>query len=191
SGRRRSPAKGVTGNRSRVRIPSSPPHTATIILFLNNILCEVAPRAYFCAYFQISLNGLANLTLVYIARPRLGRAINNVLGLRSDENDRRWLDHKGSLALESEVWGSWKPDGEGRGGRYQDEGEILWAKRAWLDEVLKTCGQSLVYQVSFSKYKSTKSYDETSGVREIYVGLKRHEQEFRFWFAKKASKTAY
>lgn len=126
-----------------------------------------------------------------IARPRLGRAINKVLGLRSDENDRRWHDSEGNLALKSEVWGSWKPDGEGRGGRYQDEGEILWANRAWLDKTLKTCGHSIVSQMSFSKYKSSKSYDETSGVKEIYVGLKRYEHDFRFWFAKRASKTVY
>ncbi|MEY8143107.1 NACHT domain-containing protein [Falsihalocynthiibacter sp. CO-5D18] len=126
-----------------------------------------------------------------IARPRLGHTINKALGLRSDENDRRWLDSKGSIALKSEVWGSWKPDGEGRGGRYQDEGEILWANREWLDEILKTCRQSLAYRVSFSKYKSSKSYDETSGVKEVYVGLKRYEQDFRFWFAKNASKTVY
>ena len=126
-----------------------------------------------------------------IARPKLGLAINKLFGLVSDDDERYWHDNTGKLALKSDVWGEWKPDAEARGSRYQDEGAILCAERDWLDRALKSCKRSLIYKLGFTKYKSSKSHDESSGVRELYVGLKRSGELSRFWFAKKASETVY
>ncbi len=126
-----------------------------------------------------------------ITRPKLGVALNKMLGLTPDDDERQWHDCTNRLAMKSEVWGEWRPDPDTRRSRYQDEGAILWAEREWLDGALKSCKSSLVFKLSFSKYKSSKSYDDSSGVRELYVGLKRSGELPRFWFAKKASKTVY
>lgn len=126
-----------------------------------------------------------------IARPKLGLAINRLLGLTTRDGERHWHDRKGKLALKSSVWGEWRPDADTRGGRYQDEGAILWADLDWLEETLKSCKRGLIFKFDFSKYKSSRSYDESSGVREQYVGLKRKGELPRFWFAKKASETMY
>jgi hypothetical protein len=126
-----------------------------------------------------------------MARPRLGLTLNKLLGLTPDDGERRWRDRANRLALKSEVWGEWRPDPDSHRSRYQDEGAILWAERDWLDEALKCCRQSLIFKLSFSKYKSSKSYDDSSGVRGLYVGLKRSGEAPRFWFARKASKTVY
>lgn len=114
-----------------------------------------------------------------IARPKLGLAINKLLGLVSDDDELHWHDNAGKLALKSAVWGEWKP-AEARESRYQDEGAILWAEHDWLERALKSCKRSLIFKLSFSKYKSSKSYDNSSGVRELYVGLKRSGESPRF-----------
>lgn len=126
-----------------------------------------------------------------IARPKLGLALNKLLGLTPDDDERQWHDHTSKLALRSEVWGEWRPDPGVHRSKYQDEGAILWAERGWLDGALKSCEQSLIFKLGFSKYKSSQSYDDSSGIRELYVGLKRSGQPPRFWFAKKASETVY
>jgi hypothetical protein len=126
-----------------------------------------------------------------IARPKLGLTINKMFGLVSDDDERYWHDNAGQLALKNDVWGEWKPDAEGRGSRYQDEGAILWAENDWLDRALNSCKRSLIFKLGFSKYKSSKSYDDSSGVRELYVGLKRCGEFPRFWYAKRASETVY
>jgi hypothetical protein len=126
-----------------------------------------------------------------IARPKLGLAINKLLGLASDDGERHWYDNTVKLALKSVVWGDWKLDDSARGSRYQDEGAILWAERDWLDGALKSYKRGLIFKLGFTKYKSSKSYDESSGVRELYVGLKRCGESPRFWYAKKASETLY
>jgi len=126
-----------------------------------------------------------------IVRPKLGLAINKLFGLVSDDNERHWYDNAGKLALKSEIWGEWKPTTEAHGNSYQDEGAILWAEHDWLDGALKSCKRSIIFKLGFSKYKSSKSYDDSSGVRELYVGLKRSGESPRFWYAKRASKTAY
>jgi len=126
-----------------------------------------------------------------IARPKLGLALNKLFGLSPDDDERQWYDHTNRLALKSEVWGEWRPDPDTHRSKYQDEGTILWVERDWLDGTLKSCKQSLVFTLSFSKYKSSKSYDDSSGVRELYVGLKRSGEAPRFWFAKKASEKVY
>ncbi|MBR2656460.1 MAG: hypothetical protein IKD58_08240 [Loktanella sp.] len=126
-----------------------------------------------------------------MARPRLGLALNKLLGLTPDDDERHWRDQTNRLALKSKVWGEWRPDPDSHRSRYQDEGAILWAEHDWLDEALKSYRQSLIFKLSFSKYKSSKSYDESTGVRGLYVGLKRSGEAPRFWFAKKASETIY
>lgn len=124
-----------------------------------------------------------------MARPRLGLVFNKMLGLTPDDDQRHWRDRTKRLVLKSDVWGEWRPDPDSHRSRYQDEGSILWAERDWLDEALKACRQSLILKLNFSKYKLGKSYDESSGVRALYVGLKRSGEAYRFWIAKKASKT--
>ncbi|WP_350939054.1 hypothetical protein [Thioclava kandeliae] len=126
-----------------------------------------------------------------MARPRLGLALNKLLGLSPDAEERHWRDRANRRALKSEVWGEWRPDPDRHRSRYQDEGAILWAKHGWLDDALKSYGQSLIFKLSFSKYKSSNSYDDSTGVRGLFVGLKRSGEAPRFWFAKKASKTIY
>lgn len=122
-----------------------------------------------------------------IARPKLGLLFNKLLGLMPDDDERQWHDRKHKLALTSEIWGEWRTDPDAYRSKYQDEGAILWAERDWLDGALKSCERSLILKLSFTKYKSSKSYDDSSGVRERYVGLKRSGDFPRFWFAKKAS----
>ncbi|WP_296593204.1 NACHT domain-containing protein [Methylophaga sp.] len=126
-----------------------------------------------------------------ISRPKLGLVLNKMLGLTPDDNERQWFDRTNKLALMSEIWGEWRPDPDVHTGRYLDEGTILWADREWLDEVLKSYKRSLIFEISFTKYKSSKSYDESSGVRELYVGLRRSDELPRFWFARKASEKVY
>ncbi|MCF3592905.1 hypothetical protein LZG00_02715 [Rhodobacteraceae bacterium LMO-12] len=125
------------------------------------------------------------------ARPKLGLVINKVLQLTSDDDERNWRDSAGNLVLKSDVWGEWRPDADARGTRYQDEGAILWAERGWLDRTLKSCKRSLIITLDFSKHKSSRSYDDSSGVRGVYVGLKRAEEHPRFWFASNASANIY
>lgn len=130
-------------------------------------------------------------TLGTIARPRLGKAISRMLGLAADVECKHWYDRDGRLVLKNEVWGEWRPDPDVHNHRSQDEGAILWAENTSLDAALKSCKQSLVCHLSFSKYKSSRDYDDASGVRAIYVGLKSSGKPTRFWHAKKASKTVY
>ncbi len=127
-----------------------------------------------------------------IARPKLGLAFNKLLKLTPDDDERHWHDHRNNLVLKSEIWGEWKPDPDShRSSRYQDEGVILWAERDWLDEALKSCKRGIIFKLSFSKYKSSRDYDDSSGVRGVYVGLKSGGKHVRFWFAKKASESIY
>jgi len=126
-----------------------------------------------------------------IARPKLGLVLNKVLRLKPYDNERQWYDSTNKLALMSEIWGEWKPDPDVHRSRYQDEGAILWAERDWLDRALKSYKRSLIFKLEFSKYKSNKSFDESSGVRELYVCLMRSGELPRFWFARKASEKVY
>jgi hypothetical protein len=121
----------------------------------------------------------------------LGLTLNELFGLSPDNDERHWYDNAGELALKSDIWGEWKPDTDARGSRFQDEGAVLWAERDWLDRILKSCKRSLIFTLGFSKYKSSKSYDDSTGVRKQYVALKRSGESPRFWCAKKASETVY
>ncbi len=125
------------------------------------------------------------------SRPRLGLALSKVLGLVPDAAQRMWFAPNGQVALKSEVWGVWRSDGHTHRQIYQDDGVILWTDRHWLDQILDSCKRSVVFNLSFSKSKSSRSYDDSSGVREKYVGLKLAGESPRFWFARKASETEY
>ncbi|WP_134320770.1 hypothetical protein [Aeromonas veronii] len=122
-------------------------------------------------------------------RPRIGLAISKLLGLTSDDDERLWHDRMNRLVLKSEVWGEWKSDPDNHRRRYQDEGMILWADHDLLDIVLKSNKLSLIFTLELSKYKSSRSHDESSGIKEKYVILKKSGESLRFWYAKKASKT--
>ena len=124
-----------------------------------------------------------------IERPRLGLALNRILGLTANDYGREWHDGNGEIALKSEVWGEWRPDPGSQRSRYQDEGAILRADINWVDKALSSCGKSLIFKFRFSNSKN--SYDETSRVRAQFVGLKRNGENPRFWYAKKASQTVY
>jgi len=123
-----------------------------------------------------------------IARPKLGKGLIRQLGLKGDSDERCWSDSRGKLVLRSDVWGEWQPDESNRGTTYQDEGILLWADSNWLDELLKDNRVALIYALTFSKYGSSTSYDESTSVKETYVGAKRYGLPPRFWFAKEASR---
>lgn len=126
-----------------------------------------------------------------IGRPRLGAALVRILNLSPDSGNRCWYHRGSQLALKSQVWGEWKPDPSSHRHSLRDEGAILWAERNWIEEALTSHKRSLVYTFSFSKYKSSKSYDEASGVRERMVALATSGRPIRFWRAKQASETHY
>ncbi|MDG4720727.1 hypothetical protein [Thalassospira aquimaris] len=126
-----------------------------------------------------------------IARPRLGLALVKVLRLTPDNDKRHWHDDNGALALKSVVWGEWKTDPASHRDKYQDEGTILLAERQWLNRALGSCKQSLIYTLHFTKYKSSNSHHNSSGIRKVYVGLQRKGELPRFWFARKASEAVY
>lgn len=126
-----------------------------------------------------------------IARPKLGRAFNRLLGLHPDDDERYWQNNTGKRVLESVVWGKWRANPDGRGNHYQDDGAILWADQDWLDGVLLSCKVSIVCKLDFWKYKSSNDYDDASGAKAIYVGLRRQRELTRFWFAKLVSEKNY
>ncbi|MBO6581984.1 MAG: hypothetical protein JJ954_03390 [Hyphomonas sp.] len=122
-----------------------------------------------------------------IARPRLGIALSNALALVSDSDSRQWSDANGALALSNQVWGEWKTDPDNYKHMSREEGAILWAESDWLEQALKSLDRSLVFAVTLSRYKSYRSYEDSSGMRETYVGLRQFGNPIRFWRAKAAS----
>ena len=126
-----------------------------------------------------------------IVRPRLGRGLNKLLGLTPDTNSKRWDNSENLAVISNDVWGKWRPDADDYRNRFQDEGAILWAERGWLDGVLHSRKQSLIYTINFSKYKSRHSHDESPGIKQCFVGLKRPNEQPRIWYAKNASETNY
>ncbi|WP_369743042.1 hypothetical protein AB8S08_00565 [Pseudidiomarina sp. PP-1MA] len=123
-----------------------------------------------------------------LARPRLGATISRLLKLTPSNDERFWYDNMGELVLKSGVWGGWRYSSSNRERRVQDDGTILWAKYDRLDQLLKSSKRSLIFTIQFTKTNSDYNYDNSSGIREIYIGLKRVGEPPRFWFAKKASK---
>lgn len=125
------------------------------------------------------------------ARPRLGIDITNSLGLVNEPYSGDWRTADGRFAMNSQVWGSWKPDRDNRRYRSHDDGEILWASSDWLDATLSNLNRRLVYTVTLWKYRSSHDYDRSSGVKSVFVGLRVNDGTLRLWQAKKASKQDY
>lgn len=124
-------------------------------------------------------------------RPRLGIDLTKSLELVNEPNDGDWLTAEGSLALRSQVWGSWKPDPDHRHSRHHDDGEILWASPDWLAATLSALNRRLVFTVTLWKYRSSRDYAPSSGVKSVLVGLRVDDGTLRLWQAKKASKQDY
>lgn len=124
-------------------------------------------------------------------RPRLGIDITSTLGISPDSFLGEWRSDDGALAMKSQVWGGWEPDQDQRQQSIQNEGVILWASPEWLENSLTHLDQSLVYHVTFSKSPSRHDYDDSSGVKGVFIGLKAVGKPFRVWKATKASKTIY
>lgn len=124
------------------------------------------------------------------SRPRLGIDLTAALDLHQRGDSPDWLASDGSLALRSQVWGSWKPDPDQRRARHHDDGEILWASPEWLDAALAGMKQQLVTTITLWKYKSSRDYDDSTGVKLVLVAL-RHKGGLRLWHAQKASKQEY
>lgn len=124
-----------------------------------------------------------------ICRARLGIKLTRALKLTADEDNREWRTADGTLALRSQVWGEWENDGQNN--RSHDDGELLSAFPDWLDATLQDLGKYLVYEIQFNKYKSSSSYDDSKGVKAIYIGMRTGDGKFRAWYARKASETRY
>lgn len=120
-------------------------------------------------------------------RPRLGIDIAKSLGLVNELNSSDWRTADGSLALRSQVWGNWKPDPDNRQHRCHDDGEILWASTDWLAATLSALKRQLVFTVTLWKYRSSRDYAPSSGVKSVLVGLRLDDGTLRLWKAKKAS----
>ncbi len=123
-------------------------------------------------------------------RPRLGIDLTKQLAI-TEREPGRWHAASGENALWSQVWGNWRPDPDQRRGQLHDDGEMLWAHQGWLDSTLVALKRQLVFTVALRKYRSSRSYDEASGVTAIWVGLRRANGDTRMWPAKNASKTDF
>ena len=125
-----------------------------------------------------------------LGRPRLGIEMTKKLAIAEDHNSGCWRTTAGVDALRSQVWGSWQPDPDQHRARLQEDGEILWASPQWLGEALSTLRRQLVFTVTLWKYKSSRSYQELSGVKAVYVGLRMADGKLRLWQAKNAAKVS-
>lgn len=125
------------------------------------------------------------------ARPRLGIELTEMLDITSDLHSGEWRTRDGNPALRSQVWGNWEPDPDHARDYHHNNGQLLFADPQWLDWTLKRLGKRLVYSIRFSKYPSTREYDERSGVRAVFVGLRVEGSVLRVWSARKASKQDY
>jgi hypothetical protein len=123
-------------------------------------------------------------------RPRLGIDLTRSLILANEPNSGDWLTVDGSLALRSQVWGSWKPDPDHRGSRHHDDGKVLWASPDWLAAMLFNVNKRLVFTITLWRYRSPLNHSSSSGVKSVLVGL-RVDGALRLWHAKKASKQEY
>jgi len=125
------------------------------------------------------------------SRPRLGIDLTQQLSLTEGPVFGEWHDASGGLALKSQVWGKWEPDPDQHKYRQQSGGEILTTTPAWLEATLSGLNRRLVTTITLRKYRSSKSYDETSGAKLVIVALRADNGSMRFWYAKKASNVDY
>jgi hypothetical protein len=124
-------------------------------------------------------------------RPRLGIDLTKKLAVVEDDSSGLWRTADGADALWSQVWGRWRSDPDDGRGRIQEDGEILWASHRWLSDNLSRLERELVFTVTLWKYRSSRSYEESSGVKCVYLGLRTGDGKLRFWTAKNASKIKY
>jgi hypothetical protein len=124
-------------------------------------------------------------------RPRLGIDLTKILALVSEPKSGDWHTADGSLALRSQVWGNWKPDADNRRHRRHEDGGILWASPDWLDATLTALNRRLAFTVTLWKYRSSRDYESSTGVKSIVVGLRGDDGTLALWQAKKASKQDY
>ncbi|TJW02177.1 MAG: ATP-binding protein [Mesorhizobium sp.] len=125
------------------------------------------------------------------SRPRLGIDLTQQLSLIEGPVFGEWYDASGRLALKSQVWGKWEPNPDEHKHRQQSGGEIFRATPAWLEATLSSVKRLLVTTITLWKYRSSKSYDETSGAKLVIVALRADDGSMRFWYAKKASSVDY
>ncbi|WP_095050681.1 ATP-binding protein [Pseudomonas sp. Irchel s3h9] len=124
-------------------------------------------------------------------RPRLGVELTKTLALINEPHSGEWQTTDGCVALRSQVWGKWAPDPDQRQFHHHDDGEILWACSDWLASTLSSLHLRLVFTVTLRKYKSSRSYDTSTGVTSVLVGIRNEEGALRLWEAKEASKQNY
>ncbi len=124
-------------------------------------------------------------------RPRLGIDLTKSLMLASEPGGGNWHTVDESLALRSQVWGSWKPDPDHHGSRHHEDGEVLWASPDWLAATLSSVNKRLVFTITLWKYRSSREYAPSNGVKSVLVGLRLDDGVLRLWQAKKASKQNY
>ena len=125
-------------------------------------------------------------------RPRLGIDLTKSLMLANEPGSGDWHTADGSLALRSQVWGSWKPDPDDhRASRHHDDGEVLWASPDWVAAMLSSVNKRLVFKITLWKYRSSREYAPSSGVKSVLVGIRLDDGTLRIWQAKKASKQDY
>lgn len=125
-------------------------------------------------------------------RPRLGINLTKRLRLAKGPGCGDWHAADGSMALRSQVWGSWQPDPDDhRGTRAHNDGEVLWASPDWLAATLSNEGKRLVFTISLLKYRSSREYAPLSGVKSVLVGLRLDDGTMRIWPAKRASTQDY
>ncbi|MGF9760707.1 hypothetical protein AAII07_36515 [Microvirga sp. 0TCS3.31] len=122
------------------------------------------------------------------SRPRLGIDLTKRLTIIAGPAFGEWHATDGSLALKSQVWGSWRPDRDQHRYRQHEDGEILWALPGWLDAAMAQLNRRLVYTITLRKYPSSRDYDTSSGVKMVLVGLRSSAGQLRFWAAKRASR---
>lgn len=125
------------------------------------------------------------------SRPRLGIDLTQQLSLTEGPVFGEWHDASGGLALNSQVWGKWERDPDQNKCRQQSGGEILGANPAWFEATLLGLKRRLVTTIKLWKYRSSKSYDETSGAKLVIVALRGDDGSMRFWYARKASSVDY
>ena len=125
------------------------------------------------------------------SRPRLGIDLTKKLKITDGAIAGEWRAAEGTLALRSQVWGSWQPDPDYNRGRQLVEGEVLWAEPDWLDGVLARLQRRLVFTITLWKYKTSRDYDTSTGVKTVFVGLRADDGKFRLWHARKTSKRDY
>ena len=105
-------------------------------------------------------------------RPRLGIDLTKSLMLANERGSGDWHSVEGSLALRSQVWGSWKPDSGHRASRHHEDGEVLSASPSWLTATLASSNKRLVFTITLWKHRSSREYDPSDGVKSVLVGLR-------------------